>query len=141
MPIPTLPDASTMNAVDVAVGVEVATANNGLLAATSVLPSIDKDAQGVVEPKPRRPFNEVSVEVAMPSPKLMSPPDKSMSPETNKLLFAKTEIVVVGASNPPAFMSQDVPAPPNADTEDQVNVPTLFVVSTWSFVPSALGQV
>ena len=38
------------------------------------LPSIARVPRGVVEPRPRKPLNEVRVEVALPVPKLISPP-------------------------------------------------------------------
>src|SRR3989344_9071081 len=38
------------------------------------LPSVANVPRGVVEPRPRKPLNEVKVDVALPVPKLMSPP-------------------------------------------------------------------
>src|SRR3989344_6676291 len=38
------------------------------------LPSMANVPRGVVEPRPRKPLNEVKVEVALPVPKLISPP-------------------------------------------------------------------
>jgi len=69
-PMPTLPLASTMSAVEVALAVEVEMTKIGTVeSATVEVAEMENRPKGVVEPRPSLPAELVKVEVAVPVPR------------------------------------------------------------------------